>query len=294
MDVKKIDVAIDKGVGAQYGQSTDAYSVGDSVPFRVTTAVPSYPADSKDATFTITDTPSAGLEIDTSSIQINGVAAATGADYTLTASPAGYTIAFTKAYVLAHPGDPIVVTYNATLTSAAFSHSADDLTGNTANVTFNPNPYESTTAGPADRTTVQTYGYVFKKTAPDGTPLTGAAFTIRLTNGTSVTSTSDAQGYVYFEDLAAGTYTAVETTIPSGYQKAPDQTFELSSATATADNPATAETENNYLVAALDVQDPKLPALPITGAAGVFLLVMVGAGLVVVGSVLGLRSRKEQ
>lgn len=109
-----------------------------------------------------------------------------------------------------------------------------------------------------------------------------------------MTSTSDAQGYVYFEDLAAGTYTAVETTIPSGYQKAPDQTFELSSATATADNPATAETENNYLVATLDVQDPKLPALPITGAAGVFLLVMVGAGLVVVGSVLGLRSRKEQ
>lgn len=294
VDVKKTDVAIDKGVGAQYGQSTDAYSVGDSVPFRVTTAVPSYPADSKDATFTITDTPSAGLEIDTSSIQINGVAAATGADYTLTASPAGYTIAFTKAYVLAHPGEPIVVTYNATLTSAAFSHSADDLTGNTANVTFNPNPYESTTAGPADRTTVQTYGYVFKKTAPDGTPLAGAAFTIRLTNGTSVTSTSDAQGYVYFEDLAAGTYTAVETTIPSGYQKAPDQTFELSSATATADNPATAETENNYLVATLDVQDPKLPALPITGAAGVFLLVMVGAGLVVVGTVLGLRSRKEQ
>ena len=36
-----------------------------------------------------------------------------------------------------------------------------------------------------------------------------------------MTSTSDAQGYVYFEDLAAGTYTAVETTIPSGYQKAP-------------------------------------------------------------------------
>ena len=63
VDVKKTDVAIDKGVGAQYGQSTDAYSVGDSVPFRVTTAVPSYPADSKDATFTIADTPSAGLRL---------------------------------------------------------------------------------------------------------------------------------------------------------------------------------------------------------------------------------------
>ena len=63
-----------------------------------------------------------------------------------------------------------------------------------------------------------------------------------------MTSTSDAQGYVYFEDLAAGTYTAVETTIPSGYQKAPDQTFELSSATATADNPATAIEDRKSVV----------------------------------------------
>lgn len=111
IDVKKTDVTVKKTVGSEYKESTDKYSVGDSVPFKINTAVPNYPKDSKNATFTIADTPSAGLKIKTDTIKINGQKAVSGADYTLTASETGYTIEYSKDYVLAHPGEAIEVTY---------------------------------------------------------------------------------------------------------------------------------------------------------------------------------------
>lgn len=294
VDVKATEVTITKTVGADYTESTDEYSVGDKVPFKVETVIPSYPADSTNATFVITDTPSAGLEIVVSSIQVNGVDAASGAAYTIAATTGGYTITYNKDYILAHPGEAVTVTYNAKLTSAAFSHAADDVTGNTATVEFNPNPYDSSTVTPGDDTTVQTYGYVFKKVDANGGDLAGATFTITLANGEVLTSTSGPDGYIWFEDLAAGTYTAVETTVPAGHLQAPDQTFTLSADTATADNPATTETENNYLVATADVVDPDQPTLPATGGAGTLIITAVGVGLLAVGGVVILRAQKKQ
>ena len=212
--VKKTDVGITKTVVNEQDKKTDGYSVGDSVPFTVKTAIPSYPADSKSATFVITDTPTKGLEIDTSTIMINGVTAASGADYSITADKNGYTITFNKDYVLKNPGEVTVVTYQAKVTSDAFSK-AGSVTGNTAKVTFNPNPYTEGTAEPSDTTEVQTYGFVFKKVDGSNNPLPGAVFELTLANGQKLTSTSDANGYVYFEDLAAGKYKVSETTVPA-------------------------------------------------------------------------------
>ncbi|QWW19496.1 isopeptide-forming domain-containing fimbrial protein [Schaalia sp. 19OD2882] len=293
MAAKSTSVSIDKGVGDNAAESTDKYSVGDKVPFTVTTAIPNYPADSTKATFKVTDKPTAGLQIDPASIKINGTPAVTGADYTLTASATGYTVEFTKAHILANPAAPIVITYEATLTAEAFSRSADEVTGNTATITFNPNPYDETTKSPSDTTKVQTYGYCFTKATPEGAPLPGAEFTLTLTNGTALVSASDNQGRVCFEDLAAGTYTLSETKVPAGYQKVADFSFELSAATATADNPVTAETENNYLISTQNVIDPKQPAMPITGAQGLGLVLGTGAILLVAGMFLLAPRRKR-
>ena len=300
---KQTEVTVTKGVGTKFEHKTDLYKVGDVVPFQVTTAIPNYPNDSLHATFIIGDKPTAGLEIDPTSIQINGKAAATCADYTLTADKTGYSISFDKDYILKNPGKDIVVTYNAKLTSAAFSKSDTDVTGNTATVTFNPNPYKDTTVTPNDKTTVQTYGYVFPKvggTATDNKALAGAVFTlydesgnnvINDENGNPITSTStivDGVAYVWFEDLAAGTYTAKETTVPAGYLQAPDQKFTLSAAECTNDNPATTDiTENNYKVSADKVVDPNKPTLPVTGGAGMVLV--AGASTLIV-----MRKRKER
>lgn len=306
---KQTPVEVTKGVGTNYEHKTDLYKVGDTVPFKVTTAIPNYPNDSKYATFIIGDKPTAGLEIDTASIQINGKDAATCDDYTLTADKTGYSIEFKQDYILAHPGESIEVTYNAKLTSAAFSKSETDVTGNTATVTFNPNPYKETTVTPDDKTVVQTYGYVFPKVGgTDQKALAGAVFTlydaegknvINDENGKPITSTSkivDGVAYVWFEDLAAGTYTAKETTVPAGYLQAPDQQFTLSAAECTNDNPATTDiTESNYKVSADKVVDPNKPTLPVTGGAGTFALTATGLVLVAGASTLiVMRRRKER
>lgn len=290
--VKKTEVGITKGVGDDYKPSTDKYSVGDMVPFQVKTAIPNYPADSKTATFEINDTPSAGLEIDTSTIAVDG---ATASDYTLTASATGYKIAFKKEFVLANPGKAITVTYKAKLTKDAFFKSADDATGNTATVKFNPNPYTDGTSEPDSKTKVYTYGYVFKKVTPDNQPLKGAEFT--LTNkatGKSVKAVSDDNGYVTFTGLAAGDYTVSETGVPAGYSKIADWDITISKDTAKGDNPATPATEVNFLVEQQDKVDPKQPALPVTGDAGTFGLTAAGTALLAAGVFFVVRSRKQQ
>ena len=291
--VKKTDVGITKTVVNEQDKKTDGYSVGDSVPFTVKTAIPSYPADSKDAKFVITDTPTKGLEIDPATIMINGVTAASGADYSITADKNGYTITFNKDYVLKNPGEVIVVTYQAKVTSDAFSK-AGSVTGNTAKVTFNPNPYTEGTAEPSDTTEVQTYGFVFKKVDGSNNPLPGAVFELTLANGQKLTSTSDANGYVYFEDLAAGKYKVSETTVPAGYQKAPDQEFELSAAVCTGDNPATPDAENNYLVSTTDVVDPSQAALPAAGGPGTLIITAAGVILLAVGGFVLVRTQGKK
>lgn len=319
-EVKNEPVDVNKGVGTGYKEKTDQYTVGQSVPFKVTSNVPNYPADSKDATFKITDTPTAGLAIDTDSITVtvgttttttvwaNGAITTDGASaFKTTPAPTatGYTFDFDKDFVLAHPGQAVEVTYNAQLTSAAFSHDDTDVTRNTATVTFNPNPYSDSTVTPEKTTKVQTYGYVFPKTDKDGKALEGATFTLYDASGANeiegengpITSTStivDGKAYVYFEDLGAGTYTAKETNVPAGKQKAQDVHFTLSEENAKADNPATATvTENNYLVSDSNVVDPDQPLLPVTGDTGTAVLTIGGVALLGAACLVASRSLKR-
>ena len=315
--VKKAPVNITKGIGGNMAESTDAYTVGQSVPFTVKTNVPNYPANSSNATFKIADTPSAGLSIDTSSIKVtvgtdtvwqNG-AAVDAADFntaTTTTAENGYTFDFAKNFVLAHPGQEVVITYNAKITSAALADAAKGATGNTAKLTFNPNPYAAGTAEPGDSTKVQTYGFVFRKTDKDGNALEGATFTLYDNNGNAVTDESgkaitststkvNGVAYVYFDHLGNGTYMAKETTVPAGKQKVQDVTFTVSADSATADNPATTDvTETNYQVKDDNVVDPDQPLLPHTGDTGTFLLTLGGVVLVSASVALYARSRKKE
>lgn len=299
--VKSTNVTVNKTVGENYAEKTDNYTVGQSVPFKIETAVPNYPADSPNATFVIGDAPTAGLSIDKSSIKIEGASAG---DYKLTFADNSYTVEFTKDFILKNPGKSIIVTYNATLTKAAFSKSADDVTGNTATVTFNPNPYTTATVTPSDKTTVQTYGYVFDKVGKDDGALEGAVFTlcdtkgnpIKDENGNEITSTSkivNGKAYVYFSALGSGSYKAKETTVPAGYT-AVDVDFTVSAADATGDNPATADVkENNFKVNTNSVKDPEASALPVTGGEGTLALTIAGVAFIGGAGYLVVRSRRK-
>lgn len=323
--IKSEPVDVKKGVGEKYEEKTDKYSVGQMVPFRVTTNVPNYPADSKDATFTIVDTPTAGLEIDTNSITVkvdtttvweSGKATDAGATaFKTTPAPAtnGYTFDFAKEYVLAHPGQAVEITYNAKLTSAAFSRSETEVTGNTAKVTFNPNPYSDSTVTPDKTTKVQTYGFVFEKVDQDKKALEGAVFTLyKIVDGkeevvtgedgnspitatsTTVTINGVDHAYVSFEDLGDGDYVAKETTVPAGKVKAPDVNFSLNKDVAINDNPATPNvTENNYLVAKDQIVDGNQPLLPVTGEAGTLFITIGGVALIGAACIVVSRSRRR-
>lgn len=293
-----------------YVESTDTWTVGDLVPFKVTTNVPNYPSNSKNATFVIGDTPAAGLEVQADTIKVtvggrtvyengkatDGVFKAEGG---ITTGTNGYTFKFTKDFVLAHLGQTVEVTYQAKLTKDV--KAKDGTTSNTATITFNPNPYSDSTVMPDDTTNERTYGYEFKKVDKDGNALAGAVFTLYDANGQEVkgadgkalTATSDDNGYVSFRGLGAGTYIAKETTVPTGKQKCSDVTFTVSATASTGDNLATADVTETNFTNGTDVTDPDRGFLPTTGEAGTMALTIGGAGLLVVGVAVLVRNRKQ-
>lgn len=297
--VKKADVTaptkqvVSKGDDGTAADSTDTHSVGDTATFQINGAIPSYPANATHATYSVTDTPAAGLEVNVDSFNVTvGESALTADDdYTVTNDGDSYTVTFKKPISLS--GQSYTITYTAKVASV---DPASGEVANKAHATFNPNPYIDSTVNTLDNpATVKTYGFAFQKTAgDDSTPLPGAEFqvkgadgnTVRDAQGDVVTLTSGADGYVSLGGLAAGTYTLIETKVPTGYQKVADFEVTLNADTATGDNPATAGvTETNYLAKTDKVIDPKQGVLPTTGGEGT--VALTAGGVVVMAGAAG-------
>lgn len=323
--IKYSEETVHKGIGTTKEDAEDdskktadgLYGIGDLVPFVISTTVPNYPANSTQVKFVIGDTPSAGLAIQKDAtnpitVTVNGTAVDATADdgstnYTLSLSNGVLTITFDPAYILKHTGESVLVNYKAKVTSDA-KVTATDTTHNSATITFNTNPYEESESKPGDENKVKTYGLFFVKT--DGkTALKGATFQIKYKDGDKagqyvlgddgkpLSCTTQDDGIVWFEDLAAGTYTLVETHAPTGYQAVKDFDVTITAGTgANADNPATPDvTEANYVQynAKDGVPDPKVGMLPTTGDAGTIGLTAAGICLVA-GSAFVIASRARR
>ena len=304
--IKSTKETVKKGVGttaedAERAKTADGkYGIGDLVPFVISTTIPNYPANSKHRTFVIGDAPSAGLAIqnDTANpitVKVDGEPVNATADdgstnYTLSLDNGVLTITFDEDYILKHTGAKVLVNYQSKVTSAA-QVTSTDITHNKATITFNPNPYEDKTSVPSDIDEVKTYGLFFVKKG-DGKALEGATFKIKYAeevnghkvgdyvkdeDGNDLESTSGADGYIFFEDLAKGKYTLEEVSVPSGFQKVADIPVDLTGDTK--DNPGTKTVEANYQELD-DVEDPKVGMLPTTGDAGTIGLTAAGICLV--------------
>ena len=291
-------------------------NVGDTVDFTVSAAVPAS-ADNYDVyPFTITDTASRGLQVAATStfkVQVDG----TNVDDSLyTVSQTGNaqsgtttTITFTNAKSLV--GKTIVVSYTGVVTKDALT----DLGGSVNNKAM------ITTNGGASgegTTESKTYGFQFKKigVGDDENALAGAQFVVKKKDGkflkqdteskawssvddqtNATVFTSGADGLVQFKGLAAGDYTVVETNAPNGYA----QNFKITFDVSIAENGTVTFTQDALKQVTLPTGDQiatvknvkSITQLPLTGAAGTTLFIVVALLLAGAGVTVVVKSRQR-
>ena len=234
-------------VGGEAEKHNDV-AIGDTVSYKIETAIPSYSKQYESATVKITDTLSAGLTLQTNTIKINGADVKPEMG-TLTSSANGFVFTVKSDYALAHGGEAIAITYDAEVNTDAEVNF--DPNTNTATLEYTNNP-----DGTTKETESETYTYTFAigaalsqsienfnqkvnqivKVDSDGKVIStkkeitdaekdtviqvgkGATFTLTsMVNGNVYTATTGKDGGLTFTGLDAGTYTLVETVAPEGF-----------------------------------------------------------------------------
>jgi fimbrial isopeptide formation D2 family protein/LPXTG-motif cell wall-anchored protein len=250
--LKKSDILFDKEVTG-IDQFIDT-KPGDVIPYKITTQVPSYGTRFTHPVFKITDTLSAGLELNgdiTVKYDENSTTETVAGVVTIKKNDNldGFIVEFDKDYLIGLNGatPTIEITYSAEVTTEALENVT--YMDNVAKLTYTNNNNE--TSDKEDLTRHYTFSIDAKlnggnhgnektreliKIGVDKnnnvitdftswvegeewttyTPLAGAEFSL-VGNNKTYTATSTDQGYISFYGLDAGEYTLTETAAPSGY-----------------------------------------------------------------------------
>lgn len=291
-------------------------NVGDTVDFTVSAAVPASAGNYDVYPFTITDTASKGLKVaetNTFKVQVDGRDVDSSL-YTVTqtgSAAVGTTTTITFASAKSLAGKTIVVSYTGTVTKDALT----DLGGSVNNKAM------ITTNGGASgegTTESKTYGFQFKKIGVDNdaNALAGAQFVIKKKDGkflkqdteskawssvddqtNATVFTSGADGLVQFKGLAAGDYTVMETNAPNGYA----QNFKVIFDVSIAENGTVTFKQDLLHQVTLPTDDQiatvknvkSITQLPLTGAAGTTLFIVVALLLAGAGVIVVVKSRQR-
>lgn len=243
--------AVEKEVQIKAGDWKNAsadYSVGDTIPYRVTVDVPANIADLK--TFTLTDTPT-NQEYQTGTLKIysdSSLATETlVGEYTVTSENSGWKITFDPKKLSSVAGEKIYISFKMTLKEGAIVGS----TGNTNKINLDysnkilpdgtPDPGTPETDKIENETTVYTFAIAVEKVdATDNTKLPGVTFDLyrKLSDdavvGGNVSAnpvkgltgkfekvetdlTTNSEGKISVPGLANGDYWLVETKTKEGY-----------------------------------------------------------------------------
>ena len=154
----------------EYGKGTSV-SLGDTVTFKITTAIPSHTLYTK-YTYFVEDTMHDGLTLDVGSIKVykNNTELQDGFSVTTTGLDAGvdFKVDFTdllKDEAKYEIGDELAIEYNAKETNAIEAQKANQ---NTAKLTYSNDPTDLTSTGNvSDVANVYSYQFVFTKFAED-------------------------------------------------------------------------------------------------------------------------------
>ena len=291
-------------------------NVGDTVNFTVSATVPASAANYDVYPFTITDTASKGLKVaaaNTFKVQVDGRDVDSSL-YTVTqtgSAAVGTTTTITFASAKSLAGKTIVVSYTGTVTKDALT----DLGGSVNNKAM-----ITTNGGDSGegKTESKTYGFQFKKIGVDNdaNALAGAQFVIKKKDGkflkqdteskawssvddqtNATVFTSGADGLVQFKGLAAGDYTVMETNAPNGYAQNFKVTFDVS----IAENGTVTFKQDLLHQVTLPTDDQiatvknvkSITQLPLTGAAGTTLFIVVALLLAGAGVTVVVKSRQR-
>lgn len=288
---------------------------GQLITYTVTATIPAAAAGYEFYGFQFADTADQGLAVDTNSVKVvNGAGTTVPTDaVTLTNNKLTVKIQNAKQYA----GQTLTMTYNATPTFGTV------VTSNTLTNTVQADAFLSlgafntgTTpdASSAQATaTVKTHDVTFTKVGVDGDAagLAGAQFAIKNAAGeygtyanntwtwaTATTAplaaTSGENGEVSFPNIAEGTYTVEEIKAPAGYAQNLLPSFQITVGTddtVTLDNAGTlglASTVDKVI----QVKNVKsVTQLPLTGAAGITMLVVVALLIGGAAALIAVRSR---
>ncbi len=206
-------------------QDAADYSIGDTVDFRLTAMLPLIYDEFDSYRLVFHDKQDAGLTFVPGSIKVAVGTAGTPLDsnqYTIVQNPTDdctfeVIISDAKKITELGSGDPITLTYSATLNENAEIGANGNL--NTAKLSYSENgsPIEKET--PEDIVTVFTFQLEVDKVDPDRNPLVGAAFTLKDLEGNVIGTyeVDETRTTFTFEGLKQGMYVLEETAHPEGY-----------------------------------------------------------------------------
>lgn len=276
------------------GDTEGTVSLGDRLTYTITGVIPGNPSG-VELKMKFKDVASKGLTLPADKTGFNvTIGGAVYDAYTLTQTidqtTKQTTTEFDLGDVRAYAGKTVTITYTATVNKDALN-----TVSNTAYV-YDP----KTDQYVEDGTLVENklYSFDFTKQDADGKALSGAEFTISggnidadfTANGGQTVVTSGADGKVAFTGLAAGTYTVKETKVPDGFLQNVQPEFTV---TIGKDGSITFTQDAWHLVDtnAMTVKNVRsVTQLPLTGAAGITLLVVVALLLGGAGVLIAIRS----
>ncbi|KFI77817.1 SpaA isopeptide-forming pilin-related protein [Bifidobacterium pseudolongum] len=267
-------------------------SLGDVLTYTITGVIPGNPSGTE-LKMKFKDVASKGLTLPSTTdgfeVRIGG---AVYNAYTLTqtidANTKETTTEFDLGDVKAFAGQTVTITYNATV-----NEDAVDKVNNTAYVY---DPYTGQYVEEGTPVENKLYSFDFTKQDADGNALAGAEFTISgdnidedyTANGGVTTVTSGTDGKVTFKGLAAGEYTVQETKVPNGFLQNVKPEFTV---TIDAEGNVTFGTDVWGLMKDGVVKNVKsVTQLPLTGAAGITMLIVVALLLGGAAALIGVRS----